>query len=43
MPGAGEITVPSHFKIEQVQVVLQSTGSKAQRVEETIEWLKKDA
>ncbi|MFT6190073.1 MAG: hypothetical protein ACJAW8_000903 [Oleispira sp.] len=39
----GEITVPAHFKIEQVQVVLQSTGSKAQRVEETIEWLKKDA
>jgi hypothetical protein len=35
----GEISVPANFNIEQVQVVLQSTGSKAQRVEETIEWL----
>jgi len=35
----GDITVPANFNIEQVQVVLQSTGSKAQRVEETIEWL----
>jgi hypothetical protein len=35
----GEIFVPANFNIEQVQVVLQSTGSKAQRVEETIEWL----
>mgnify|MGYP006091208167 CR=1 FL=1 len=39
----GEISVPASFKIEQVQVVLQSSGSKAQRVEETIEWLQKDS
>lgn len=35
---AGEITIPANFTPEQVQVVLQSTGSKAQRVEQTIEW-----
>jgi hypothetical protein len=40
---AGEVTMPASFKVEQVQVVLQSTGSKAQRVEETIEWSQKDA
>ena len=40
---AGEVTMPANFKIEQVQVVLQSSGSKAQRVEETIEWSQKDA
>ncbi|MBQ0730367.1 MAG: hypothetical protein KBT75_06690 [Oleispira antarctica] len=39
----GEISVPANLNVEQVQVVLQSTGSKAQRVEETIEWLQKDA
>jgi hypothetical protein len=39
---AGEVTMPASFKVEQVQVVLQSTGSKAQRVEETIEWSQKD-
>ncbi|MGK0405727.1 MAG: hypothetical protein ACJAR6_001102 [Oleispira sp.] len=39
----GEISVPVNFNIEQVQVVLQSTGNKAQRVEETIEWLQKDS
>lgn len=40
---AGAITMPATFKIEQVQVVLQSSGSKAQRVEDTIEWSQKDA
>lgn len=35
---SGEITLPANFKVEQVQVVLQSSGNKAQRVEETIEW-----
>ncbi len=40
---AGEVTMPASFKVEQVQVVLQSSGSKAQRVEETIEWSQKDA
>lgn len=40
---AGEVSMPASFKVEQVQVVLQSSGSKAQRVEETIEWSQKDA
>ena len=40
---AGEVTMPASFNVEQVQVVLQSTGSKTQRVEETIEWSQKDA
>ena len=40
---AGEVSLPANFKVEQVQVVLQSSGSKAQRVEETIEWSQKDA
>jgi hypothetical protein len=40
---AGEVTMPANFKVEQVQVVLQSTGSKAQRVEETFEWSQKEA
>ena len=40
---AGEVKLPANFKVEQVQVVLQSSGSKAQRVEETIEWSQKDA
>lgn len=40
---AGAVTMPATFKVEQVQVVLQSTGSKAQRVEDTIEWSHKDA
>lgn len=40
---AGEVSMPANFKVEQVQVVLQSSGSKAQRVEETIEWSQKDA
>ena len=35
---AGEISVPDNFVPEQVQVVLQSTGGKAQRVEQTVEW-----
>lgn len=35
---AGDIQLPNGFVPEQVQVVLQSTGSKAQRVEQTIEW-----
>ena len=34
----GEVVLPANFKVEQVQVVLQSSGRKAQRVEETIEW-----
>lgn len=34
----GDIFTPPNFKVEQVQVVLQSSGRKAQRVEETIEW-----
>lgn len=36
---SGELVVPEGFTPEQVQVVLQSTGSKAQRVEKSIEWL----
>ena len=40
---AGDVSIPANFKVEQVQVVLQSSGSKAQRVEETIEWSHKDA
>jgi|TARA_B110001454_G_scaffold171572_1_gene162436 hypothetical protein len=40
---AGEVTLPASFNVEQVQVVLQSSGNKAQRVEETIEWSQKDA
>lgn len=35
---SGELTLPDNFTPEQVQVVLQSTGGKAQRVEQTIEW-----
>ncbi|MDK2779675.1 MAG: hypothetical protein KYX62_18685 [Pseudomonadota bacterium] len=35
---AGDITLPDNFVPQQVQVVLQSTGSKAQRVEQTIDW-----
>lgn len=34
----GNLTLPAQFVPEQVQVVLQSTGSKAQRVEQSIEW-----
>jgi len=34
----GSLTLPQQFLPEQVQVVLQSTGSKAQRVEQSIEW-----
>ena len=34
----GEISIPAHFNVEQVQIVLQSSGNKAQRVEETIKW-----
>lgn len=34
----GEIELPPQFVPEQVQVVLQSTGGKAQRVEQSIEW-----
>jgi len=34
----GNLALPAQFVPEQVQVVLQSTGSKAQRVEESIEW-----
>lgn len=40
---SGEVSMPANFKVEQVQVVLQSSGSKAQRVEETIDWPHKDA
>ena len=35
---AGDIVLPENFIPEQVQVVLQSTGDKAQRVEQTIDW-----
>ena len=35
---SGTLTLPAQFVPEQVQVVSQSTGSKAQRVEETINW-----
>lgn len=35
---AGDITLPADFVPQQVQVVLQSTGGKAQRVEQTIDW-----
>lgn len=35
---AGELTLPAQFVPEQVHVVLQSTGGKAQRVEQSIEW-----
>ena len=35
----GEVIMPETFNVEQVQVVLQSTGAKAQRVEQTNEWL----
>lgn len=35
---AGEIFLPNDFKARQLQVVLQSSGSKSQRVEETINW-----
>lgn len=34
----GTLTLPSKFVPEQVQVVSQSTGSKAQRVEQTVNW-----
>lgn len=40
---AGEVSLPASFNVEQVQVVLQSTGGKAQRVEETIDWPQKEA
>ena len=40
---AGEVSLPENFNVEQVQVVLQSTGNKAQRVEETIDWPQKEA
>lgn len=35
---SGELTLLEQFVPEQVQVVLQSTGGKAQRVEQTIDW-----
>lgn len=35
---SGELALPEQFVPEQVQVVLQSTGGKAQRVEQTIDW-----
>lgn len=35
---SGDIQLPEGFVPEQVQVVLQSTGGKAQRVEQTIDW-----
>ncbi len=35
---SGELQLPEQFVPEQVQVVLQSTGGKAQRVEQTIDW-----
>lgn len=34
----GNLVLPAQFVPEQVQVVLKSTGSKAQRVEQSIEW-----
>ena len=34
----GDISLPEGFIPEQVQVVLQSTGSKAQRVEQSVDW-----
>lgn len=34
----GEVAIPANFRVEQVQVVLQSSGRKAQRAEETIDW-----
>jgi hypothetical protein len=39
----GEVVIPANFKVEQVQVVLQSSGRKAQRAEEIIDWPNKDA
>src|SRR5690554_2339312 len=35
---SGELQLPEQFVPEQVQVILQSTGGKAQRVEQTIDW-----
>lgn len=35
---AGDLRLPAGFVPQQVQVVLQSTGGKAQRVEQTIDW-----
>ncbi len=35
---AGEVSLPDQFKPEQLQVVLQASGDKAQRVEQTAEW-----
>lgn len=35
---AGEILLPKDFEAHQLQVVLQSSGRKAQRVEETTRW-----
>lgn len=35
---AGEIAIPEQFKPEQLQVVLQASGNKVQRVEQTTDW-----
>jgi hypothetical protein len=34
----GQLTLPSGFKPQKIQVVLQATGNKAQRVERTEDW-----
>lgn len=35
---SGEIVIPSDFSPTHIQIVLQATGSKSQRVEHTVDW-----
>ena len=40
---AGQIHLPEDFNPEKVQIILQSTGSKAMRIEKEIDWISKEA
>ncbi|SFX36732.1 DUF6776 family protein [Marinospirillum alkaliphilum] len=40
---AGQIHLPEDFKPEKVQVILQSTGSKAMRIESEFDWVSQEA
>lgn len=40
---AGQIHLPEDFKPEKVQVILQSTGNKAMRIETEFDWISQEA
>src|SRR5690554_1098961 len=40
---AGQIHLPEGFKPEKVQVILQSTGNKAMRIETEFDWISQEA